>query len=315
MISIIVNCYNGDQYLKEALDSIYEQTYENWEIIFFDNQSNDKSATIAKSYDTRLKYHYNKINVPLGQARRLALEFASGEWIAFLDVDDIWHKDRLKVQTEILASLHDVHLLYAAVEEISPNGSIISINGPRKTGKIDFGDLLKRFDINIVTALVRRSFLEVHDLKFDDAITASEEYNLFMRCAALGNVYGQSDVLGKYRISANSLTDKKIGNWAAERFKTISDCLKLKPELLSEHPALFIEAIQKGIYYQAQSDMHSGKVRDARRRLKFLALPKESYFVLYLLSFSRSAWNFLHIKHIKIRLSTIFRKMFLIRGQ
>ena len=57
---------------------------------------------------------------------------------------------------------------------------------------------------------MRRSFLEMHNLTFDDSITASEEYNLFMRCAALGNVYGQSNILGKYRVSPYSLTDKKI---------------------------------------------------------------------------------------------------------
>ena len=56
LVSVIMNCYNGQKYLKEAIDSIYKQTYKNWEIIFWDNFSKDASAKIAKSYDYRVKY-------------------------------------------------------------------------------------------------------------------------------------------------------------------------------------------------------------------------------------------------------------------
>ena len=55
LVSVVVNCYNGEKYLKEALDSIYAQTYKNWEIIFWDNASTDRTALIAKSYDKKLK--------------------------------------------------------------------------------------------------------------------------------------------------------------------------------------------------------------------------------------------------------------------
>ena len=55
-VSVIINCHNGERFLREAIDSIYRQTYTDWEIIFWDNSSNDKSASIAKSYDKKLKY-------------------------------------------------------------------------------------------------------------------------------------------------------------------------------------------------------------------------------------------------------------------
>ena len=57
LVSIIINCYNGEKYLAEAINSIYAQTYKNWEIIFWDNASIDNSANIAKSYDKKLKYY------------------------------------------------------------------------------------------------------------------------------------------------------------------------------------------------------------------------------------------------------------------
>ena len=90
LVSIIMNCYNSDRFLNEAIDSVYSQTYQNWEIIFWDNASTDTSAIIAKSYDERVKYHFESKTTSLGKARNLAVKKASGKYIAFLDCDDLW---------------------------------------------------------------------------------------------------------------------------------------------------------------------------------------------------------------------------------
>ena len=101
LVSIVVNCYNGEQFLKEAINSIYTQTYSNWEIIFWDNVSTDDSATIAQSYDKRLKYHLAHQTTPLGKARALAAGKARGKYLAFLDCDDLWLDSKLENQIEI----------------------------------------------------------------------------------------------------------------------------------------------------------------------------------------------------------------------
>ena len=84
LVSIIMNCYNGQRFLKEAIDSVYQQDYEDWEIIFWDNASEDDSAKIAKSYDKKLKYFLAPSNTSLGEARNIALQKAHGKYIAFL---------------------------------------------------------------------------------------------------------------------------------------------------------------------------------------------------------------------------------------
>ena len=102
LVSIVMNCYNGEKYLRQAIDSIFNQTYQNWEIIFWDNQSNDKSSEIYKSYkDSRLKYFCSKKHSLLCEARNYAIEKANGEFIAFLDVDDWWMECKLKKQIEL----------------------------------------------------------------------------------------------------------------------------------------------------------------------------------------------------------------------
>jgi glycosyltransferase involved in cell wall biosynthesis len=96
LISIIVNCYNGQKYLRNTIQSVLNQKYNNWELIFWDNQSNDDSKKIFFSFnDNRLKYFYAKKHTTLYKARNLACEKASGEYIAFLDCDDYWYDNFL----------------------------------------------------------------------------------------------------------------------------------------------------------------------------------------------------------------------------
>ena len=99
LVSVVMNCYNGEAYLYESIKSILSQTYENWELIFWDNQSTDSSAEIFKSYrDKRFRYFYANGHTPLYKARNLAIEKSKGDFIAFLDTDDLWSKEKLKLQ-------------------------------------------------------------------------------------------------------------------------------------------------------------------------------------------------------------------------
>ena len=102
-VSIIVNCYNGAKYLKECLDSIQKQSYKNYELIFWDNKSQDNSKEIFLNYknDNRFKYFYADLHTTLYEARNLAIEKTSGEYLAFLDTDDWWVEDYLLNRVKI----------------------------------------------------------------------------------------------------------------------------------------------------------------------------------------------------------------------
>ena len=98
LVSVLMNCHNCEKYLTEAIDSVYNQTYKNWEIIFWDNASADSSGNIAKSYDKKIRYFLNKNKVILGEARFQASQQVNGDLIAFLDCDDKWMPDKLEKQ-------------------------------------------------------------------------------------------------------------------------------------------------------------------------------------------------------------------------
>ena len=102
LVSIIINCFNGETYLHDCIKSVLSQTYKNWEIIFWDNQSNDKSAEIFKSYnDNRFKYFLADHHTSLYEARNLAIKKSKGELISFIDTDDLWVKNKLELQVPL----------------------------------------------------------------------------------------------------------------------------------------------------------------------------------------------------------------------
>ena len=104
MVSVIMNCFDGETYLPEALDSVLAQTFEDWEIVFWDNQSTDRSAEIFNSYaDPRFRYWYAPDHTLLYEARNYAIERARGEFIAVLDTDDWWLPHKLEKQLPLFS--------------------------------------------------------------------------------------------------------------------------------------------------------------------------------------------------------------------
>jgi glycosyltransferase involved in cell wall biosynthesis len=114
LVSIIINCYNGEKYLHKAIKSVLNQNYKHWEIIFFDNNSIDRSSFLLKKYkDKRIKYFKTKKTYPLYKARNLAIKKSKGELISFLDIDDWWLKNKLNKQIKFFLKNKAVDVLYS----------------------------------------------------------------------------------------------------------------------------------------------------------------------------------------------------------
>ena len=154
LVSIIMNCYNGEAYLCESIESVLSQTYKNWELIFWDNKSVDKSAEIFKSYkDKRFKYYYAPQHTLLYEARNQAIEKSSGEFIAFLDTDDFWAKDKLELQIPFFKDL-EVGVVYGNLFIVNEklNTKKIFLKRKKPRGFI-LNDLLKDYCTTVQTKL------------------------------------------------------------------------------------------------------------------------------------------------------------------
>ena len=148
--------------MHEAINSIINQTYKNWEIIFWDNQSIDKSAEIFKSFnDLRFKYYYAPEHESLlYKARNAAVKKSKGEFIAFLDVDDWWLPEKLEKQIPLFND-PDVGLVYGNLWLFfeKKNKKKIYRKGNLPSGKI-LNDLLNDYVIGSPTYVVRKKSLE-----------------------------------------------------------------------------------------------------------------------------------------------------------
>ena len=114
LVSIIINSYNGEKYLRKSISSIINQRYPNWEIIFWDNNSKDNTKKIVKSIDDkRIKYFRNRTYKKLYDSRNLAIKKCKGNYITFLDVDDWWHKNKLLSQVKLLNKKKDINIIYS----------------------------------------------------------------------------------------------------------------------------------------------------------------------------------------------------------
>lgn len=124
-VTVLVNCRNGEAYLVEALNSIFAQTYTDWEIVFWDNLSTDGSAAIARSYGPRLRYFRGRQSVGLGAARGLALARARGEFVALLDADDIWLPRQLATLVPMLGNNPDLALVWGYAYRIDSRRQLL----------------------------------------------------------------------------------------------------------------------------------------------------------------------------------------------
>ena len=307
LVSIIMNCYNGERFLKEAIESVFQQTYDNWEIIFFDNCSSDDSKKIASSYGPKVTYVCSDTLLPLGCARREAVKYAKGEWIGFLDVDDIWYPNKLNDQISLIKN-DNVVLIYSGVDNIDVTGKIISQSRPKlRDGKL-LDVLLVHFDINMVTPLMNRQFLLDNNLTFNGDIQASEEYNLFLRIAAKGRIKSVPDIHGAYRVYYGSLTDKTISYWAFDRLATLRQLNRENKDLNLYKNPRFISARMHARYYSARYYMSIGDFSKAQKGLLIIRYYRFAYYVLWAASHFPTVWGLLHKRSMKMHISKFFTK-------
>ena len=226
LITIMMNCYNGEGYLQEAIQSVISQTYKNWKIVFWDNESTDNSANIVHNFkDNRIHYYKSKQHTNLGTAKNMALENVDSEWLAFLDVDDYWEIDKLEKQVEIIN--HDdgstgliygrCNFLYEGTQqriETYKEG----LNLP--SGYI-FDELLNENFIPFATTMVnRKKFIETG--AFSSDLSHSTDYHMFLNLADKYKVEVIQEICATIRIHENNLTKKMRIQAANEVLEIVS---------------------------------------------------------------------------------------------
>ena len=209
LISVIINCHNGEKYLYNCIKSVLNQTYKNWEIIFFDNNSSDKSRKQIKSYnDPRIKYFKSNKTYTLYKARNLAVSKSNAEFITFLDVDDWWVKTKLEEQIIFFLSNPSLDIIYSNLYLFFQNNLSKKIFIKKIKNKNITQNLANKFEMPILTSMIKRKFFK--KIKFDNNFTIIGDLDFFLRASTIGKIKGMKKPLAYYRYHENNLSKKKI---------------------------------------------------------------------------------------------------------
>ncbi|HXH85418.1 MAG TPA: glycosyltransferase family A protein, partial [Nitrospira sp.] len=126
-VSVVIPVFNGERFIGDAIQSALDQTFKNFEIIVVDDGSTDQTEKIVRQFSDRVAYHRQE-NRGAGVARNLGVTCASGEWIAFLDADDIWYSQKLAAQFEAVAMNPAIGFVYSDMDTIDAHEVILQRN-------------------------------------------------------------------------------------------------------------------------------------------------------------------------------------------
>ena len=245
MISIAMTTYNGEKYLSQQIDSILNQTYSDFELIICDDNSNDNTINILKSYslkDKRIRVYYNNINIGFLKNFEKTISYCNGEYIAFSDQDDIWNVNKLELS---LKNIGDKSLLCTNATCIDNNGNPLNYTMQDVSGtkKINYKNLCKflvhKNFVQGSTILAKTDFIK-NNLPIPESFKYHDWYFGFM--AALDNqlIYFPISTI-KYRQHFNQVTINKKQSMISNLFiinHTSTQMHELRCKFISEQTSL-----------------------------------------------------------------------------
>ena len=211
LVSIILNCYNGEKYLQAAINTVINQSYNNWELIFWDNRSSDNSKKIFDSNRSdKFKYFLSKSHTSLYEARKFALKECNGEYIAFIDADDTWEKDKLEKQIKLFKN-DAVGVVYGNLwiyNERLKKKKIFAKNSLIK-GKI-YSKIFFDYKIGVITSVIKKKVLLKNRFNFESQFNHIGDFDLFIKLSKVSEFDAIQEPVATYRVHGENLSLKNV---------------------------------------------------------------------------------------------------------
>ena len=201
-ISVVMPVLNGEKYLAEAIESILNQTFQDFEFIIVDDGSTDQTPEILRSYankDSRIQIVTNPINRGIGYSRNRGIALSRGEYIANMDADDLCLPERFEKQVRFLDSHRDIAVLgtaYIRVDEIKKKQ--LKIQNPDLPGRVRWG-LIFGCPISNPSVMMRRYLFDDPSLRIEEDVPPAEDYDLWVKVAQTHRIANLKDGLVFYR--------------------------------------------------------------------------------------------------------------------
>lgn len=212
-VTVMMTVYNGEKYIGDTIESILNQTYSDFEYLIVNNGSTDKTVDIINSYnDSRIRLLHNKSMLNLAESRNVCFKEARGEYLAWIDADDISLPERFEKQVEVMEKYPEVGLCSTNLECIDEEGTVLGDVGwyQKSTVPLEW-KLIWENQIAQPTVMLRKSILEQYKFQYRTAFPPAEDYDLWCRMALVTRIYRIYDILLHYRIHNNSTGTKNSG--------------------------------------------------------------------------------------------------------
>lgn len=230
LVSIIMPSWNTADYIEDSIRCVISQTYQKWELLIVDDCSTDSTDKVVERFaDSRIKYFRNSKNIGAALTRNRALQEAQGEWIAFLDSDDLWKPDKLEKQLSFMQN-HGYVFSYHEYEKIDEEGKPLSIlvSGP------DYVDKHKMYRYDYIGQLTMMYSAKVYGLIQIKDIKKNNDYairlKLFKNEGA--KCFLLKDNLAYYRVRKKSISHDKIGKKLRSHYDLFHLCDE-KPAIIA----------------------------------------------------------------------------------
>jgi glycosyltransferase involved in cell wall biosynthesis len=211
--SIILPAYNAESFLRQTLDSILAQTYADFEIVLIDDGSRDQTAAIAEGLDPRIRV-FRQANAGIANARNRGIAEARGDWIAFMDHDDLWHPQKLAAQAQLLQSRPECGIVYGDYLRWDPATAPTFPDADLDTTRIaeDLSGLIlhRMVEFNWVllsTAVIRRQVFATVGL-FDPTMPPADDWDFSIRASVRFPFVKMAQPVTLYRVHANQTSLK-----------------------------------------------------------------------------------------------------------
>ncbi len=230
-VSVIIPTFNRARYISKSIDSVLNQTYKNFEVIVVDDGSTDNTENVIKKYGNQVQYCYKK-NGGVASARNLGIKSAKGTYIAFLDSDDFWEKDKLRLQMELAGSEPDVGLVYSDIYIFNEHGIIETKKERVKNfhrGYV-FKELFVKPFIPTCSVIAKKECFEDVGL-FDEKFNGGEDGDMWLR---ISQKY-QIDYIDRSLANFREDTEGSLGK---NQIKMLKDAIEYRKKALREKPEL-----------------------------------------------------------------------------
>ena len=219
-IDVIMPARNASKYLRCAIDSILNQTYENFRLIIVDDASTDNTVKIIKSYlDNRIFLIKNRSQMGVAKSLNIALNYVNSEYIARMDADDVAKSNRLQTQLDYLINHKDVGVVASAADLINENGKICGIKQYSSNEVDTCNQLINRNVIIHPTVMFRTQLINKYGL-YDENLNGAEDYDLWLRLGKHTKIINLPQKLLKYRIHTDNVSNYAIKKVERATIKT-----------------------------------------------------------------------------------------------